>query len=166
MELERIQYQYYGRFNIRFQATRVVVMPEDQLKLRSLQLCDLVRLNWKIHDVLVELYDRMLAQKRPCEMIIAVSDPLTRTQAGQINDSNDSWALVAAAVGRLVFPAKSSGPRNAVGVATGFGVRSALGTRHAGDILIDIQAWVNGGIGPQHSAKSMLIEAQGGVTIR
>ncbi|WP_296183520.1 hypothetical protein [Pseudomonas sp. UBA1879] len=161
MELERIQ--YYGRFNVRFQATRVVIMPEDVRNLRSLQFCDFFQINWKIHDVLVELYDRMLAQKRPCEMIIAVSDPLTRDQAERINDSNDSWAVVAAAVGRLVFPAKSSGLRKTAGVATGFGVRSALGTRHAGDVLVDMQAWVNGGIGPQHSAKSMLIEAQGGV---
>jgi hypothetical protein len=164
--MEQETTQYYGRFNIRFQATRFVVMPDEQLKIRSLIFCDDGKINWSIHDQLVELYYRMLPQGRPCEMVVTVSDPLTRSQAESFNDSNLSWAVVAGTVGRFLFPPVILGVREAAGFATGFGVSQVLGTRHAGDILIDIQAWVNGGIGPQHSARSMLVEAKGGVTVR
>lgn len=157
---------YHGRFNVRFQATRIVVMETDQHKLRSLHFSDVCKINWRIRDQLVELYSRMLAQNRPCEMIVSISDPLTRRQAELFNDSHESWALAAAAVGRLIFPSRSPRVRNTASVASGLSVRSVLGTRHAGDILINIQAWVSGGIGPQHSTISMLIEAQGGVLVR
>jgi hypothetical protein len=160
MEQERTQ--YYGHFNVRFEATRVVVLRDNHLKLRSLQLHDDGKINWQIHDLLIEIYDRMLAQDRPCEMVIAVSDPLTRAQAERFNDQN---GLVANAVGSgaaLGFPVGWLKTRSTVGFLAKYAMENVLESRHAGDVIISVNAWVSGGIGPQHTSKALLIKAQGG----
>lgn len=160
MEQERTQ--YYGHFNVRFQATRVVVLEGEHLKLRSLQLHDDGKINWRIHDLLIEMYDRMLARDRPCEMVIAVSDPLTRAQAEKFNDQNSAVAKAVGTGAALGFPAGWIRTRATVGFGAQFAVEMALESRHAGDVIVCVNAWVSGGIGPQHTSKALLIKAQGG----
>lgn len=116
----------------------MVVLRENRHQLRSLNVSDVGKINQAIRDPLVSLYDRMLAQDRPCEMIISVSDPLTRKQADLFNDSNASLTLAATALGRMAFPA-GSGLKDAAGFASGFSVGSVLSRRHAGDIIIALQ---------------------------
>ena len=54
----------------------------------------------------------------------------------------------------------------AVAFPVGWTVRkftlSQLPTYHAGDVIVSLDAQVSGGIGPQHSASSMIIKNQGG----
>lgn len=159
MEQEHIQ--YYGHFNVHFQATRIVVMKENQHKLRSLHLHNDGIINWKAQDLLVQVYDRMLAQDRPCEMVIAVSDPLTRAQAELFNDQNSSVSLAVGIGAGIGFPAWPK-TKAAVGTLAKFAVDAALESRHAGDVIVSVNAWVSGGIGPQHTSKALLIKAQGG----
>lgn len=160
MEQERTQ--YYGHFNVRFQATRVVVTKGDHLELRSLRLHDDGKVNWRIHDLLIQVYDRMLAKDRPCEMVVAVSDPLTRAQAELFNDQNASVANAVGSGAALGFPVGWLKARSTVGFAAKFAVDRVLESRHAGDLIVSVNAWVSGGIGPQHTSKALLIKAQGG----
>ena len=160
MEQERTQ--YYGHFNVRFQATRVVVMAGNHLQLRSLHLHDDGKINWRIHDLLIQVYDRMLAQDRPCEMVVAVSDPLTRAQAVLFNDQNASVANAVGSGAALGFPVGWLKTRSTVGSAAKFAVEMVLESRHAGDVIVSVNAWGSGGIGPQHTSKALLIKAQGG----
>lgn len=63
-------------------------------------------------------------------------------------------------------PTTSAGATSAVappyvGVPVGAGVRryanEVLPTYHAGDVLVSIKAHINGGIGPQRSASTLII---------
>jgi hypothetical protein len=153
---------YHGHFGVYFSVTRFTVMPEDRLALRSLHFCDAGCDYWRVHDFITETYDRMLAQKRPCERVVAVSRPLTRDQAQLFNDQNDALALATAGIIGKAFPVLKPWQRKATGAASGFSLKFALDTRHAGDVIVAVQAWVEGGIGQQHSSRTMLIKNKGG----
>lgn len=160
MNLERTH--YHGHFGVYFSVVRFTVMPEDRLAIRSLHFCDIGRDYWRVHDFITDTYDRMLAQKRPCEMVVAVSRPLTRAQAQLFNDQYDALALAASIVVGKAFPSPTSWQRKLAGASTGMSVKFALDTRHAGDVIVAVQAWVDGGIGQQHSSRAMLIKNNGG----
>ncbi|MGF6706651.1 hypothetical protein ABIA58_003521 [Pseudomonas frederiksbergensis] len=112
------------------------------------------------------MYDKMQAKSLPCVMMIGISKPLTRQQGDVLNAQRTKIANLAASafggaagtVGGLAGPAGSV----AAGTVVTAGVRSyvndALPTYHAGDVIVSIQAQVNGGIGPQRSSESLIIK--------
>lgn len=86
---------------------------------------------------------------------------LTRAQADSLNQQR---VTVAGMVGML---AGVAGKRinTFVGVGSGLAVRWAtqesLPTYHSGDVVISVEGEVSGGIGPQHSVKSEIVQSAG-----
>lgn len=154
---------YFGHFDVFFTVTRFTVMSGDRVALRTLNFLDAHRECWRVHDFVTETYDRMLAQNRPCEMMVAISHPLTRKQVDLFNDQNDAVSKAVGAAAAVALPVGWLKARTAVGTAAGFAMDSVLETRHAGDVIVAVQASVAGGIGPQHSSRATLIKAQGGL---
>ena len=109
-----------------------------------------------------DIYDRMLAQGRPCEMMVAISNPLTRKQAELFNDQNDALEKAVSGMTGAAFPASRLWVKGAAGYFAGKAVSFAMASRHAGDVAVAVQAWVSGGIGPQHTSSTMVIENKGG----
>jgi hypothetical protein len=116
----------------------------------------------EVRDRLVELYEKMLARDLPCKMAIAVCKPLTRQQADLLNERGTIVAgLVASALSApisLVSPLAGS----VVGGSIGLIAKSVIRSYHAGDVVIGLDAQVNGGIGPQRSLSAMVRQFQGG----
>lgn len=154
--------QYMGHFGGFFRVTTFTVMPSDRPKLRTLHFCAARGESWKVSNFVTDIYDRMLAQGRPCEMLVAISNPLTRKQAELFNDQNDALAKAVGGITSAAFPASRLLVKGAAGFLAGSAVSFAMASRHAGDVAVAVQAWVNGGIGPQHTSATMVIENEGG----
>lgn len=154
--------QHMGHFGVFFRVTTLTVIPSDRQNLRTLHFCAAQGESWKVSDFVSDLYDRMLAQQRPCEMLVAISHPLTRKQAELFNDLNAALAKAVGAVTSAAFPASRLWIKGAGGFFAGSAVSFAMESRHAGDMVVALQAWVNGGIGPQHTSVTMVIENKGG----
>jgi len=96
-------------------------------------------------------------------MVVEVSRPLARNQADLFNLQSASVGAGATAATRKLtqhmHPYLSGFAVAPVGLAALF----ALESRHAGDIIVAVQARVSGGIGPQSRTVSMLLKAKGGV---
>ena len=156
------QTHHYGRFDIFFIISRFTVTPADRNAIRSLDFSQAHGDHIRIHDFITETYDRMFAQERPCHMTVQVSRPLTRHQADMFNLQNASVTAGATAAARqatrFANPWVSGFTVGAVGLAAYF----VLETRHAGDVLVAVEARVNGGIGQQSSTRLLLIQAKGG----
>ena len=103
----------------------------------------------------------MIADQRPCDMVVAISAPLTWEQADLFNQQRLSIAgVVAGAIGLAAKPLGLYGAH--AGAATAAFVRCQLDARHAGDVIVAVDAKVQGGIGPQHTSRTLLIKARGG----
>lgn len=105
----------------------------------------------------------MQAGSRPCAIIITIFEPLTEKQA---DDLNANRMKIGYAVGGAVGGTTSKVPAPlGVNMLAGFALGAAarklaldnLPTRHAGDVIIALDALVKGGIGPQHSTQSHTI---------
>jgi hypothetical protein len=154
--------QYLGHFGVFFRVTTFTVMPSERWNLRTLHFCAARGESWKVSNFVSDLYDRMLAQERPCEMLVAISSPLTRKQAELFNDQNDALTTAITAVAAAAVPSSNKWIRATSGFLGGASAFFGLDSRHAGDVVVSVQAWVSGGIGPQHSSAAMLIKNQGG----
>lgn len=101
----------------------------------------------------------MLAKNLPCLMMIGISKPLTRQQGDALNAQRTQIANLAASAfaGATSYVASPY-----VGAPVGAGVRmyvnETLPTYHTGDVLVSIEAQVNGGIGPQRTASTLIIK--------
>jgi len=95
-------------------------------------------------------------------MTVAISKPLTRTQADLLNIRGEIVAgLISGAVSApmsLASPAVGF----AAGAAAGLIIKGIIRSYHAGDVVIGLDAQVNGGIGPQRSLSAMVRQFQGG----
>ncbi|MCO8162976.1 hypothetical protein NJC40_28020 [Pseudomonas sp. 21LCFQ02] len=160
MQPERTQHQ--AHFGIIFTLTKLTVMPEDRPNLRALYLCDLGAGCWQASDLIVELYDRMQAGQRPCDMLIRVSKPLLREQADALNSQRATIAKVVGSIAGTVAGPLGKAASIGAGGAAGYMTQRELRTYHAGDIMFSVQASVSGGIGPQRSMQSILIKSKGG----
>jgi hypothetical protein len=161
MQLEKTL--HVGHFGLLFTLMRFTVMAKDVPTLRSLRILNCGSDHWRVADFIAETYDRMLAQSRPCEMVVAVSDPPTRKQAELFNDQTDALALAASIIIGRGFPSKRVWQKTTAGGFAGLSVKLLSDTRHPGDVVVAVQAWVEGGIGPQHTPRAMLLKNQGGV---
>nr|WP_240791731.1 hypothetical protein [Pseudomonas mosselii] len=93
-------------------------------------------------------------------MKVAVSKPLSRQQGDSLNTQRTT---VANAIGAIFTAGTSAVSTPFVGAVVGTATRAytneVLPTYHAGDVLVSIEAQVNGGIGPQRSITSLIIKA-------
>lgn len=154
--------QYSAQHGTVFIVSRFTVMPNDRGSLRTLHFGEAQSAHYDVSNMLVELYDKMLAKQMPCAMTVGISKPLTRQQADLLNAQRATVANLTASV----FAAAASPIPYGGGAIVGGGVRafalSKLPTYHAGDVVVSMDAQVSGGIGPQHSLTSMIIKSQGG----
>jgi hypothetical protein len=155
--------QHVGHYGVHFNVTTLTILPGDRPTLRELSLCEAGADCWKIVNLIVDTYDRMLAQQLPCEMTVAISRPLTREQADLLNEQR---ANIGNIIGPIVgAPFKRFGAIAALvvgGAAKGL-VHYKLDTHHAADVIVAVYARVSGGIGPQSTSSAFLIKARGGI---
>jgi len=95
-------------------------------------------------------------------MMVAISNPLTRKQAELFNDQNDALEKAVGGITSAAFPSSRLLVKGVAGLLAGTGVSFVMASRHAGDVVVAVQAWVNGGIGPQHTSATLVIENKGG----
>jgi len=154
--------QFSGNHGIVFNVSRFTLSASERGSLRTLHFGEAKAAHYEVNNLVVELYDKMLAKDLPCQMMVGISKPLTRQQGDLLNTQRTSIAYLtgsvfAAAAGRFMpvaaFP---------VGWAAREFTLSKLPTYHAGDVIVSLDAQVSGGIGPQRSVSSMIIKNQGG----
>jgi len=51
-----------------------------------------------VNNLVVELYDKMLAKDLPCQMMVGISKPLTRQQGDLLNAQRTSIAILTSGV--------------------------------------------------------------------
>lgn len=160
MNIERTQ--YIGHYGVTFTVIRLSVVPGNRPALANICLLEAGDAANKVRYRLTELYEKMLARDLPCKMTIAISKPLTRPQADLLNERGTIVALlIAGALAAPIHPLTKPVAR-AVGAVAGLITKSVVRSYHAGDVVIGIDAQVEGGIGPQHSLSAMVIPFQGG----
>ncbi|WP_093528389.1 hypothetical protein [Pseudomonas sp. NFPP24] len=160
MNIERTQ--YIGHYGITFTVLRLIVSPANHPVLASLCLLEAGTSANELRQRLVDIYRKMLPRDLPCKMAVAISKPLTRTQADLLNIRGEIVAgLISGAVSApmsLASPAVGF----AAGAAAGLIIKGIIRSYHAGDVVIGLDAQVNGGIGPQRSLSAMVRQFQGG----
>ncbi|MBD9566387.1 hypothetical protein ACIPLA_22205 [Pseudomonas sp. NPDC086112] len=160
MKFERDQFS--GNHGIVFNVSRFTLSASERGGLRTLHFGEAKAAHYEVSNLVVELYDKMLAKDLPCQMMVGISKPLTRLQGDLLNAQRTSIANLTSGV----FAAAAGKFMPAAAIPVGWAVReftlSTLPTYHAGDVIVSLDAQVSGGIGPQHSASSMIIKTQGG----
>ncbi|MCD4531030.1 hypothetical protein [Pseudomonas sp. C3-2018] len=159
MILERTR--YIGRHEIIFSVTRFTVAPGDQESLQRLCLLEAKTSLAEVRSRLVELHEKVLARDLPCVMTVVVSKPLTRQQGDLLNNQRQLIESVIADAIAAPMGMVSDQAGRMVAKVVGEFVGSKLRNYHAGDVIVGFDAQVRGGIGPQRSASSMVMYAQG-----
>ncbi|HEK1684605.1 TPA: hypothetical protein SMR42_000916 [Pseudomonas putida] len=160
MEIDR-SYRFIGHRGVTFDVIEFTVRADNCYWLNTLHIPAAGRYQYGVVGKVKELYERMQAGQLPCVMVVAVSLPLTREQGDALNSQR--WTVAAlvsagggAAVTGTVAPALVVG---AAKMGTFAFVSNRLPTFHAGDVLVSVEAKVQGGIGPQRSSTSLLLKA-------
>ena len=96
--------------------------------------------------------------------IQAITKPLTRQQADLFNERGTIIALLLAGAFSAPIHPFSKPVERVAATTVGVIAKSFIRTYHAGDVVIGIEAQVEGGIGPQRSMSAMVIPFMGGVT--
>jgi hypothetical protein len=153
-------YQVIAKRGIVLDVHELTVHPADRAQLALLDFTSARQASYRIIETLIQIYDRMQAKDRACRMRISVSMPLTREQANMLNDQGEYVsAVITTAIG---VPVGLAAPLTGAALSVGIGplVSSQLPTYHVGDRTVLIEATVSGGIGPQRSSQSLIIQAQ------
>ncbi|MGR3886377.1 hypothetical protein [Pseudomonas sp. 1152_12] len=152
-------FQYIGNHGIVFNVSQITLTDNERGRLRELHFGEAKAAHYEVNSKVVEVYDKMLAKGLPCMMMVGISKPLTRQQGDTLNAQRTKVANLAAAA---FASATSYVATPYVGAPVGVGVRmyanQILPTYHAGDVLVSIEAQVNGGIGPQRTASTLIIK--------
>nr|WP_262416795.1 MULTISPECIES: hypothetical protein [unclassified Pseudomonas] len=154
--------QYVGHYGITFTVIRLTILPTHRHVLAKLCLLEAGSSANEVRHRLVDLYEKMLARDLPCKMTVAISKPLTRQRADLLNVRGE---IVAGLIGGAVSAPMSlvSPPIGlAAGAAVSLTIKGIIRSYHAGDVVIGVDAQVNGGIGPQRSLSAMVRQFQGG----
>ncbi|NVZ91260.1 hypothetical protein HX813_23795 [Pseudomonas yamanorum] len=152
-------FQYMGNHGIVFNVSQITLTDSERGRLSELHFGEAKSAHYEVNRKVVEVYDKMLAKNLPCLMMIGISKPLTRQQGDVLNAQRTQIANLAASAfaGATSYIASPY-----VGAPVGAGVRmyvnDTLPTYHAGDILVSIEAQVNGGIGPQRTVSTLIIK--------
>ncbi|WP_240344377.1 hypothetical protein [Pseudomonas hygromyciniae] len=110
----------------------------------------------------MELYEKMLARDLPCKLTVAISKPLTRQQADLLNERGTIIALLLTGLFNAPIHPFSKPAARVVGATVGLITKSIVRSYHAGDVVIGLEAQVDGGIGPQRSMSAIVIPFLGG----
>lgn len=157
MKQERTQYP--GHYGVVLILHPLTVTPLDRAGLQRLQLSESGFINYEINDLVMSLYDRMQAKDLECEMLVAISKPLLREQADMFNKQRISVVgIIGSSVGFIIKPFSKVAAFVSATAASAF-VSNQLRTYHQGDVIVSAQASVSGGIGPQRSSMSLLINS-------
>jgi hypothetical protein len=154
--------QHIGHYGVTFTVIRLTVLPANRQALANLCLLEAGPSANEVRYGLMCLYEKRLARDLPCKMTVAISKPLTRRQADLLNERGTIVAgLIASAVSAPISLA-SPFLGAAAGGAVGLKVKDVIRSYHVADVIIGIDAQVNGGIGPQRSLSAMVRKFQGG----
>jgi hypothetical protein len=130
--------------------------------LRTLKLPEISKGSYEVTRLLEETYDRMLAQGRPCRMVLAVSNRLSRKTADLLNDQRVRvGGVVSSLSGKAVSEVFGTLVGGIAGMFSGGKARQGIPTYHVGDVIVSIDAQVAGGIGPQRSSSGLLLKNNG-----
>lgn len=154
--------QHIGHYGVIFTVIRFTVVPDNRHTLVNLRLLEAGDFSNEVRNQIRDLYEKMLAHDLPCKMALAVSKPLNRQQADVLNTRGDTIAGLIG--GALAAPISlvSRPIGGIVGATTSLIVKGIIRSYHAGDVVIGLDAQVNGGIGPQRSMSAMVRQFQGG----
>jgi len=160
MDIERTQ--HIGHYGVTFMVIRLTVLPTHKHALANLCLLEAGASANEVRYRLVNLYEKMFARDLPCKMTVAISKPLTRQQADLLNERGTIVALLlAGAFGAPIHPLSKPVAR-VVGTTVGLIIKSIIRSYPAGDVVIGIEAQVEGGIGPQRSMSAIVVPFLGG----
>lgn len=160
MDFERTQ--HVGHYGVVFTLIHFTVQPDDAASLRTINLPEITKHHFEVTRLIEETYERMLAQGRPCRMVLAVSQPVSRNSADLLNDQRATiGTLVGSIGGKLASPLGSIAEKIA-GATSASATKNRLPTFHSGDVIVSIDAQVSGGIGPQRSSASLILKVNGG----
>ena len=141
----------------------IPIEPNSVGVLNTINFSSFTKLNRLVAEKAISLYNRMISNDRLCVISITIFSPLSEVQVDALNAQRVAigytvGAAIGGAVGKIPLPL---GLNFAAGSAAGMGARkltlSNLPQRHIDDILISLEAYVNGGIGPQKSYQSHTI---------
>ncbi|WLG95900.1 hypothetical protein [Pseudomonas sp. FP198] len=152
-------FQYMGNHGIVFNVSQITLTDSERGRLRELHFGEAKHAHYEVNSKVVEVYDKMQARGLPCLMMIGISKPLTRQQGDAFNAQRTTIATLAAAT--FASAAKAVAPpymAASVGVAVRTYTNQLLPTYRAGDVLVSIEAQVNGGIGPQRTLSTLIIK--------
>lgn len=133
------------------------LMPADVHRIYATPFSTNAHVNEFVTEKVLEHYRLMMAGARPCSLTIVVLKPMTRARAEQLNNKRIVFAnSLAAGAGLASSP---GGAIVAAGVVSGVRtlVLSEISQMHDGDIVVQIEGVVSGGIGPQHSIKQYIL---------
>ncbi|HGM5581438.1 TPA: glycine zipper family protein [Pseudomonas putida] len=159
-------YHYVGHYGIAFDVREFTIQPGECCHIRTLSLPYALKLRHQILEKAQELYVRMLPGQRPCRMRVVVSRALERQQADLLNEQRITlFTLIGAAVGKAAGSVVANGAGTLAGAAVGtvagtaasWLIKGKIPTFHGGDVLVALEAWVDGGIGPQHTTVMMIL---------
>jgi hypothetical protein len=150
--------QYVGHYGVVLTLHRFIVTPADRCRLQHLRLSESGDIDYEIKDLVTGLYDRMQAGNLPCEVLIAISKPLLREQADLFNEQRINIVRIIGGSAGLLFKPVSKVASFVAGAGVGNLVGDRLRIYHQGDVVVTAQASVSGGIGPQRSVVSLLIQ--------
>lgn len=154
--------QHVGHYGVVFTLIHFTVQPDDAASLRTINLPEITRGHFELIRLIEETYRRMLAQERPCRMVLPVSQAVSRNSADLLNDQRATiGTLVGSIGGKLASPLGSIAEKIA-GATSASAAKNRLPTFHSGDVIVSIDAQVSGGIGPQRSSASLILKANGG----
>jgi hypothetical protein len=160
MDFERTQ--HVGHYGVVFTLIHFTVGPGDAASLRTLKLPEISKGSYEVTRLLEETYDRMLAQGRPCRMVLAVSNRLSRKTADLLNDQRVRvGGVVSSLSGKAVSEVFGTLVGGIAGMFSGGKARQGIPTYHVGDVIVSIDAQVAGGIGPQRSSSGLLLKNNG-----
>ncbi|MBC3465075.1 hypothetical protein [Pseudomonas sp. RW10S2] len=159
-------YHYIGHYGIAFDVSEFTIQPGECCDIRTLSLPYAHKSRHQILEKAQELYERMLPGKQPCRMRVVVSRALARQQADLLNEQRITlFTLIGTAVGKAAGTVVASGAGTLAGAAVGTAagaaaswlIKGKIATFHAGDVIVALEAWVEGGIGPQHTTVMMIL---------
>jgi hypothetical protein len=152
-------FQYMGTHGIVFNVSQITLTDSERGRLRELHFGEAKSAHYEVNSKVVKVYDKMQAKSLPCVMMIGISKPLTRQQGDALNAQRTTIANLAATA--FTAATKAVAP-SYVAIPVGAGVRTyaneILPTYHVGDVLVSIEAQVNGGIGPQRTLSTLIIK--------
>jgi hypothetical protein len=154
--------QHVGHYGVVFTLIHFTVQPDDAASLRTINLPEITKGHFELIRLIEETYGRMLAQGRPCRMVLAVSQAVSRNLADLLNDQRATIGTPVGSIGGKLASPLGSIAEKIAGATSASATKNRWPTFHSGDVIVSIDAQVSGGIGPQRSSASLILKVNGG----